>query len=97
MQPGGIALITTPNVDGFQARLFRENWRSAIADHLVLFSRRTLGRLLQESGFEVLDTVTWGGLALGSAPALIKKPVDRLAKRFGFGDVVLFLTKKSAA
>ncbi len=97
LKPGGFAVVTTPNVDGFQARLFRSGWRSAIADHLVLFSRRTLGRLLSESGFDILSTVTWGGLAVGTAPLIVKRPVDRLAKRLGFGDVVLFLTTKRAA
>ena len=97
LKPGGFAVITTPNVDGFQARLFGTGWRSAIADHLVLFSRRTLGRVLRDSGFSIIKTVTWGGLAVGTAPLLIKKPVDRLAKRLGFGDVVLFLTEKRAA
>ncbi len=97
LKPGGFAVVTTPNVDGFQARLFRAGWRSAIADHLVLFSRRTLGRLLSESGFDVLSSVTWGGLAVGTVPAIVKRPVDRLAKKLGFGDVVLFLTTKRAA
>jgi 2-polyprenyl-3-methyl-5-hydroxy-6-metoxy-1,4-benzoquinol methylase len=92
--PGGFAVITTPNVDGFQARLFRAAWRSAIADHLVLFSRRTLGRMLADEGYEVRRSVTWGGLAEGSAAAAIKRPVDRLAKRWGFGDVVLYLAAK---
>jgi 2-polyprenyl-3-methyl-5-hydroxy-6-metoxy-1,4-benzoquinol methylase len=95
LKPGGLAVITTPNVDGFQARLFRAGWRSAIADHLVLFSRRTLGRVLDEAGFRTLRTVTWGGLAIGSAPLAIKKPMDRLAKKLGFGDVVLFLAQKA--
>ena len=97
LKPGGFAVITTPNVDGFQAKLFRSAWRSAIADHLVLFSRHTLGGLLQSTGFDVLTTVTWGGLAVGTAPLLVKRPMDRLAKRLGFGDVVLFLTEKPAA
>lgn len=97
LKPGGFAVITTPNVDGFQAKLFRSGWRSAIADHLVLFSRHTLRKLLRASGFDVLASVTWGGLAVGTAPPLVKRPVDRLAKRFGFGDVVLFLTEKRAA
>jgi 2-polyprenyl-3-methyl-5-hydroxy-6-metoxy-1,4-benzoquinol methylase len=91
---GGLAVITTPNVDGFQARLFGKAWRSAIADHLVLFSKKTLKRLVLESGFEILQTVTWGGLAVGTAPAVIKRLVDRLAKRFGFGDVVMVLAAK---
>ena len=95
LAPGGYAVITTPNVDGFQARLFGSGWRSAIADHLVLFSRRTLGRLLEGSGFTVKRTVTWGGLAKGTAPDIIKRPADRLAKRLGWGDVVMVLVEKA--
>ena len=37
-----------------------------------------------------MRTVTWGGLAKGTVPDFIKRPADRMAKRFGFGDVVLF-------
>lgn len=94
LAPQGYAIITTPNVDGFQARLFGRGWRSAIADHLTLFSKRTLGRMVTESGFEVRQTVTWGGLAAGTAPGMIKKPMDVLAKKWGFGDVVLCLAAK---
>jgi 2-polyprenyl-3-methyl-5-hydroxy-6-metoxy-1,4-benzoquinol methylase len=94
LKPDGFAVITTPNVDGFQARLFGTAWRSAIADHLVLFSRRTLPRMLVECGFAVSKTATWGGLALGTAPMVIKRPMDKLAKKWGFGDVMLFLAAK---
>lgn len=90
----GFAVITTPNICGFQARLFKTKWRSAIGDHLFLFSKKTLKRLLQQTGFKVHKVVTWGGLALGTAPSWIKKPVDKLAKRWGFGDVMLFLVSK---
>jgi SAM-dependent methyltransferase len=92
--PGGYALVTTPNVDGFQARLFGRRWRSAIADHLTLFSRRTLRRLLEQTGYRVLRTRTWGGLARGSAPQWLKRPADRLVKRLGCGDVVLMVAQK---
>jgi 2-polyprenyl-3-methyl-5-hydroxy-6-metoxy-1,4-benzoquinol methylase len=94
LRPGGFAVITTPNVDGLQARLFRQQWRSAIADHLTLYSKRTLDRMIRETGFAVRRTVTWGGLAVGTAPPVIKKPMDILAKRLGFGDVVLKLAVK---
>jgi 2-polyprenyl-3-methyl-5-hydroxy-6-metoxy-1,4-benzoquinol methylase len=94
LRPEGYAVVTTPNIDGLQARLFRERWRSAIADHLCLFSRKTLGRLLSDSGFRVLKIQTWGGLAAGTAPAWLKRPADVLAKRLGFGDVVLMLVRK---
>jgi len=91
--PGGLAVVTTPNVDGLQARLFRGLWRSAIADHLTLFSARTLRRLLEDSGFRILAVQTWGGLAKGTAPSWLKGPVDRWAKRRGHGDVVLMLAR----
>jgi SAM-dependent methyltransferase len=90
----GRAVITTPNVDGLQARLFASGWRSAIVDHLVLFGRATLRRMLGEEGFVVEREVTWGGLAAGTAPAWLKRPADRLAKRWGFGDVMLYLARK---
>ena len=92
--PAGLAVVTTPNVDGLQARLFRGGWRSTIADHLTLFSVRTLRRLLEDCGFEVLAVQTWGGLAQGTAPAWLKGPVDRWAKRRGHGDVVLMLGRR---
>jgi 2-polyprenyl-3-methyl-5-hydroxy-6-metoxy-1,4-benzoquinol methylase len=96
LRPGGYVLVTTPNIAGLQALLFGERWRSAIADHLCLFSRRTLRRLLESSGFQVLKTQTWGGLALGTVPGWLKRPADFLAKRLGFGDVVLMLARKKA-
>jgi 2-polyprenyl-3-methyl-5-hydroxy-6-metoxy-1,4-benzoquinol methylase len=94
LQPGGFAIVVTPNVEGLQARVFRERWRSAIADHLTLFSKRSLLKMLEATGYRILQTVTWGGLAKGSVPLLMKRPVDFLAKRLGFGDVVLALARK---
>ena len=91
LAPNGYAIITTPNIAGLQARLFRSSWRSAIPDHLFLFSKRTLPRLLERAGLEVLRLVTWGGLAVGTAPAWIKNRIDTAAKRMGFGDVMLVL------
>jgi 2-polyprenyl-3-methyl-5-hydroxy-6-metoxy-1,4-benzoquinol methylase len=92
--PGGYVVVVTPNIDGLQARLFRERWRSAIADHLTLFSTKTLRTMLVATGFQVLQTVTWGGLAKGSVPAVMKRPVDFFAKKLGFVDVVLMLARK---
>jgi SAM-dependent methyltransferase len=89
LAPGGYFLVTTPNIAGFQARLFGGRWRSAIFDHLYLFSTATLSRLLRSKGFEPQRVRTWGGLAAGAAPRPLKALADRGAKRFGFGDVML--------
>ena len=86
---GGSFFVTTPNIAGLQARLFASRWRSAIFDHLYLFSVKTLSRLLLENGFVIEKIATWGGLAAGTAPAPLKRLFDRAAKRFGFGDVMI--------
>jgi 2-polyprenyl-3-methyl-5-hydroxy-6-metoxy-1,4-benzoquinol methylase len=91
LAPSGILALTTPNADGFQARLLGSAWRSAIYDHLYLFSVRSLTRLLEAHGFTVLRLVTWGGWAAGLKPRFLKQPLDRAAKRFGCGDVVALL------
>ena len=89
LSPEGRFIITTPNVSGFQARLFRGRWRSAIFDHLYLFSIKTLSKLLLENGFLIEKIGTWGGLGAGIAPRHIKSVFDKAAKRFGFGDVMI--------
>jgi SAM-dependent methyltransferase len=94
LAPGGRFYVSTPNIAGFQARLFRERWRSAIFDHLYLFSVRTLSALLRSAGFTVEKIQTWGGLAAGTAPAPVKRLADGAAKRFGFGDVMLIRALK---
>jgi SAM-dependent methyltransferase len=94
LAPGGHFLVTTPNIAGFQARLFRSRWRSAIFDHLYLFSAKTLSALLRQSGFVTERICTWGGLATGAAPAPIKRLADRAAKRLGAGDVMLIRARK---
>ncbi|HPC71526.1 MAG TPA: class I SAM-dependent methyltransferase [Treponema sp.] len=97
LKVGGYFYITTPNIDGFQARLFGSRWRSAIFDHLYLFSKKTLRALLEDAGFIVEKTVSWGGLARGTAPGPIKNLADRLAKQFNWGDVVLMRCRKVSA
>ena len=91
--PGGLMVMVTPNASGLQARLFGSRWRSAIADHVHLFSKRNLRRLLTDEGFQIIRTQTWGGLGIGTAAPWLKWIADRSAKRYGFGDVVLVLSR----
>jgi SAM-dependent methyltransferase len=94
LRPAGLLLITTPNIAGFQARLFGSGWRSAIFDHLYLFSVKTLGKLLSGAGFSIEGVYTWGGLAAGAAPRYLKYMADRLVKPLGLGDVMLIKARK---
>ena len=91
LKPGGLFIIVTPDISGFQARLFKSQWRSAIADHMYLFSKKTLSGMLKNYGFSILKSVSWGGLAVGTAPAIIKKIADKLVKRLGTGDVICIM------
>lgn len=93
LAPGGILVVTTPNADGFQARLLGAAWRSAIHDHLYLFTRRGLEAMLAEEGFVVESSATWGGWAVGLRPAFAKPFLDRAAKRLGLGDVMALLAR----
>jgi 2-polyprenyl-3-methyl-5-hydroxy-6-metoxy-1,4-benzoquinol methylase len=95
LKKDGRFFITTPNIAGFQSRLFRGAWRSAIFDHLYLFSAKTLSALLARNGFYVERLATWGGLAAGTVPRPIKQFADRAAKRLGLGDVMIARATKT--
>jgi 2-polyprenyl-3-methyl-5-hydroxy-6-metoxy-1,4-benzoquinol methylase len=96
LKDGGSVFITPPNIGGFQARLFRGSWRSAIFDHLYLFSPETLKAMLIRAGFKIECISTWGGLAAGTAPPRLKKIADRLAKILALGDVMIVRAGKKA-
>ena len=93
LKPTGYMVLTTPNVSGLQARMAGKRWRSAIPDHVYLFSKKTMKELLRKTGFHILDQISWGGIPAGKRPDFIKKPVDRIAKLLNFGDVMLFNCK----
>ena len=90
----GYAVIVTPDVRGVQARLLRGQWRSAIADHLNLFSASMLRRLAAEAGLRVHKKCSWGGIAVGITLPFIKQIADRAAKRLNCGDVMLLLMSR---
>lgn len=90
LKPHGSLVLTTPNVDGWQARAAKETWRSAIPDHIYLFSKKTMHLLLSLTGFTILKQISWGGIPIGKRPNFIKKPADRVAKLLNRGDVMLF-------
>ncbi len=86
----GHVILTTPNVDGFQARFSRQEWRSAIPDHIYLFAKRTMKKLLSDLHFHIISQISWGGIPVGKRPGFLKYPADKLAKLFNVGDVMLF-------
>ena len=94
LMPGGVFICVTPSADGLQARLFGSSWRSVIPDHVSLFNKVTLKKILEKSGLHVELIRTWGGLGTGTVPGWIKRIADKLAKKWNFGDVVLMSARK---
>lgn len=54
LKPGGIAVIYTGDVDAWLPRLLQKKWWWYQGMHLMYFSNRTLSRLLNRIGFDVV-------------------------------------------
>jgi len=94
LKKNGYILVTTPRVDSFQRWLFKKDWRSFHRDHLYIFSKKTLSQMIENANFKIIKIISWGGIALGKAPFIVKYFADKLAKTFNFGDVIFILAKK---
>lgn len=94
LKPGGYAIITTPNFDGLFAKIYKDKWRSAIAQHLYLFTKKTLSQLIVNNGFTIKKQVSWGGIPIELAQGPVKRMVDKWVKFLNQGDVMLFLAQK---
>jgi SAM-dependent methyltransferase len=54
IRPGGWLVISVPNAESFEARLFKDSWYALhLPAHLYHFSPRTLGNLLKCGGWQV--------------------------------------------
>lgn len=57
LKPGGLIALATPNVDSLPAKLAGRRWvgYKLSEEHVYYFSVKTLRRMLDEAGFEVLE------------------------------------------
>jgi SAM-dependent methyltransferase len=53
LRPGGVLALLVPDAESFWARLLGERWWAVIRMHLFYFTRETVTRLLEQSGFAV--------------------------------------------
>jgi 2-polyprenyl-3-methyl-5-hydroxy-6-metoxy-1,4-benzoquinol methylase len=62
MAADGVLVVATPNVGSAVARLMGARWEDLrrITEHLYLFSRQTLRKMLRRAGFEVLGCRQYG-------------------------------------
>jgi len=59
LKPGGVLVATTPNVESYGLRYFREKWRGLeVPRHMQLFNTETLGTVAKKAGCRVADVWT---------------------------------------
>lgn len=84
LKPGGLLVVHTMDIDSLFARVMRRRWPWLMEMHIYYFSRRTLGVMLENAGFEVVRAVPQGrylrlkyfATRLG---ALLGEPVGRVS------------------
>jgi SAM-dependent methyltransferase len=94
LAPGGLVWIATPDAGSRVARLLGPRWWSVIPTHVHLFTRRSLVRLLERHGFEVLSmgtspktfTVAYYLDRLGGYSPLVARTVVALAGALGLAN-----------
>jgi 2-polyprenyl-3-methyl-5-hydroxy-6-metoxy-1,4-benzoquinol methylase/ribosomal protein S27E len=62
LKPGGLLFTTCPNGKGFDIQVLMEKSNSVDHEHLNYFNQQSLGLLLQNNGFKVLESQTPGKL-----------------------------------
>lgn len=58
LEPGGLLFMTTPNFDSLSRRILGGRWRVIDPEHLFLFNRRSMGRLLLANGLRPVRLIT---------------------------------------
>ncbi len=57
LKPDGLLVITTPNLDSFDARIFGKYWIGyELPRHYYVFSLESLDDILRQAGFKLLET-----------------------------------------
>jgi 2-polyprenyl-3-methyl-5-hydroxy-6-metoxy-1,4-benzoquinol methylase len=63
LNPGGLLVIETPNIDSIPFKLMKSRWRQFIPEHYFFFSPKTISRLLSDHGLQVQANLTIGKYA----------------------------------
>lgn len=94
LRPGGLLVVEVPDVSGGQARLHRWGWQHWLPHHVNYFSRKSLCRLFDPFGLELINVefkyhlgfpqgILWRDLIHGSLA------------RFGMHDIITTYWRKS--
>jgi 2-polyprenyl-3-methyl-5-hydroxy-6-metoxy-1,4-benzoquinol methylase len=61
LRPGGLFVVSTPNFDSLSVAMCGSKWQYIGGDHhIYLFTPKTLGRLLEDTGFRLVGIETKG-------------------------------------
>lgn len=91
LAPGGLGVVTTPNVESLAARVLGRRWWHFRIAHIGYFSRRTLLRALEQAGLEAVDVSSppWffgldyaGERVLQYLPRALRFGMPAFARRF---------------
>jgi 2-polyprenyl-3-methyl-5-hydroxy-6-metoxy-1,4-benzoquinol methylase len=55
LAPGGLAIVVTPNISSFVARLLRRRWWHLRLAHVGYFDRNTMNRAAERAGMQIVD------------------------------------------
>ena len=99
IKPGGLLAIETPDISSFWFSLLGSRWRQIIPDHLVFFTPATLKILLDQTGFEILESRSVGKAMsvrlfisrLGRYHQSSARLIARLSEKLGISDLTLRL------
>jgi len=96
--PGGSILLVTPNIDTLSFKILKEKWPHFVQEHLFLFSRKSMDRLLNETGF-MTKKYGWATKYISfemlqshskNQPNPFYKPMSRLLGRIPFPAQTVF-------
>lgn len=87
LKPGGYAVVHTMDIESRFARVMGERWPWLMQMHIIFFSKHTLHKMLEKTGFQVLDIRPEGrflrlGYLMGRLRAfspIIGAPAEKIA------------------
>jgi 2-polyprenyl-3-methyl-5-hydroxy-6-metoxy-1,4-benzoquinol methylase len=99
LKPGGLVYLVTPDCDSLSARVLGSRWWGLRPAHIYYFSEKTLSRMLEKGGFEIVEArsfgriFTWGYWLsrLTNYPRLVFRAVEALVDLFGIRDKFLYI------
>jgi 2-polyprenyl-3-methyl-5-hydroxy-6-metoxy-1,4-benzoquinol methylase len=61
LRPGGLLVVSTPDIGGMPAKILRERWWDIKRLHINQFTTKTLTDILQSGGFKNISSVSYRG------------------------------------